>query len=385
MGFETLILTFVSTVERERQLVQLPYSEQLNTASLARIFDNKSESYKLFWFKAILHEVNLGRSKMAFHELIDRMIVDVWYMVSEFKLNLGPADTLEKTVLYITGKERFIPTEKEEVLLTYLRNSDDKKLKDFKRVLGLNVPYRLQAPLIPSPDSKLWYKTSMIADYINAQDGVLYYIEHNGPLNSRIIIDDKWMEYIQRNLGILTGWTDYNLITYLQRRNPTVPGISNKIYPPQERKLTAATNYWKHIILAGNVRDIYTGAELTTKDISIDHFVPWSYVASDELWNLIPTSKGVNSSKSNNLPDWERYFARLAKTEYDAYSLVWSDEKAMSLFEKCAKENLNNEDIRFRLYHQGQSEQHFSNQLEEILLPVYESARNMGFRNWVYE
>ena len=176
--------------------MKLPYSEQLNTASLARIFDNKSESYKLFWFKAILHETGLGRTMMAFHELIDRMIVDAWYMVSEYKLNLGPADTLEKTVLHIAEKENFLPTEKEEVLLTYLRNSDDKKLKEYKRVLGLNVPYRLQAPLIPNPGSNLWYKTSKIADYINAQTGVLYLIEHNGPLNSRIIIDEKCIFFI---------------------------------------------------------------------------------------------------------------------------------------------------------------------------------------------
>ena len=106
--------------------MQIPYSEKLNTVSLARIFDNKSESYKLFWFKAILHEVGLGRSYIPFRELIERMIVDAWYMVSEYKLNLGPADTLEKTVSYIAEKENFLPTEKEEVLLSYLRDSDDK-------------------------------------------------------------------------------------------------------------------------------------------------------------------------------------------------------------------------------------------------------------------
>ena len=365
--------------------MQIPYSEKLNTASLARIFDNKSESYKLFWFKAILHEVGRGRSVISFRELIERMIVDVWYMVSEYRLNLGPSDTLEKTVLYISANENFLPTEKEEVLLSYLHNSDDKTLRDFMKVLSLNVPYRLQAPLIPTPDSKLWYRTSAIIDYINSQDGVIYLIEHNGSLDNRIIIDDLWMEYMQSNLGILIGWTDFNLITYLQRRNPTVPGISNKIYPPQERKLTAATNYWKHIIQHGGAVDIYSGEELTPQGLSIDHFVPWSYVASDELWNLIPTAKSINSSKSNNLPDWDTYFGRLAHAEYDAYLLTGSDEKAMSLFEKCARENLNNEEVRYRLYRPEQTEQHFTNQLEELLLPVYESARNMGFRKWIYQ
>lgn len=364
--------------------MQIPYSEKLNTASLARIFDNKSESYKLFWFKAIMHEVGQGRNTLTFRELIERMIVDAWYMVSEYKLNLGPADTLEKTVLHIAEKENFLPTEKEDVLLAYLRTSDDRELNKYMRVLGQNVPYRLQAPLIPTPDSKLWYRIGDITEYINAQDGIMYVIEHRGSLDSRIIIDDLWMEYLQSNLGILTGWADFNLITYLQRRNPTVPGISNKIYPPQERKLTAATSYWKYMIERGNVRDIYSGEILATKGLSIDHFVPWSYVASDELWNLIPTEKSINSSKSNNLPDWDVYFGRLAKAEYDAYSLLWSDDRAKKLFDKCAKENLNNEEVRYRLYQQGQSEQHFTNQLEGLLLPIYESARNMGFRKWTY-
>lgn len=365
-------------------MISIPESSQVNTKSLARLFDNKSESYKLFWFKAILHEVAAGQKEIPFRVLIERMIVDAWYMVSEYKLNLGPADTLEKTVLYIADNNCFLPTEKEEVLLSYLRNTDDKKIREYMRTLSLNVPYRLQAPLMDKPGEKVWYKASEITDFINSQTGVMYTISRDGPLNSTIIITSLWMDYLQNNLGILLGWTDYNLILYLQRRNPTVPGIANKIYPPQERQLTAVTSYWKYMITAGSVRDIYSEEILTTRDISIDHFIPWSYVASDELWNLIPTVKSINSSKSNNLPDWDTYFNRLARTEYYAYKIVEQDEKAGKLFEKCAKENLNNDDIRYRLYRPGQSEEHFSNQLHEIILPVYESARNLGFREWVY-
>jgi hypothetical protein len=34
----------------------------------------------------------------------------------------------------------------------------------------------------------------------------------------------------------------------------------------------------------------------------LDHFVPWSFVCHDQLWNLIPVSPAANSAKSNNLP-----------------------------------------------------------------------------------
>ena len=366
-------------------MINIPSSDKVNTSSLARLFDNKSESYKLFWFKAILHEVSLGRDEIPFRDLIERMILDAWYMVSEYKLNLGPADTLEKTVLYISEKEDFLPTEKENILLDYLRESEDSQLRGYMRTLSLNVPYRLQAPLMPNPGAKIWYKVPEIIEYINSQSGIIYSIQKSGYLDGRIIITPEWMDYLQSNLAIIQGWVDYNLIMYLQRRNPTVPGISNKIYPPQKRKLSSVTKYWKYMIEKIPVHDIYTWNIMTTKGLSIDHFVPWSYVASDELWNLIPTFKTVNSSKSNNLPEWEVYFNKLARTEYEAYLQIERDETANHLFLKCAKDNLNNEEIRYRLYRPSQTEALFTKQLKEIILPVYESAKNMGFKEWVYK
>lgn len=53
-------------------------------------------------------------------------------------------------------------------------------------------------------------------------------------------------------------------------------------------------------------------------------------------------------------------------------------------FEKCAREHLNNNEIRGRMYRQGLSLAEFSAVLEEVVLPVYQSAKNCGFLNWVY-
>jgi len=49
---------------------------------------------------------------------------------------------------------------------------------------------------------------------------------------------------------------------------------------------------------------------------------------------------------------------------------------------KCMKEHVNDEEVRYRLYRKGQSKEHFGNQLKEIVLPAYESARNLGFGEW---
>lgn len=175
------------------------------------------------------------------------------------------------------------------------------------------------------------------------------------------------------------------MILYIQKRNPSVPGIADKLYPPLERKLEKVKKYWKLIIGLEPVREIYGNGILTEKDISIDHFVPWSYVAHDEMWNLSPTTKSINSSKSNNLPDWETYFERLARQEYQSYQLMWKYEQIHKEFDKCAKEHINSDDIKYRVYREGLEYNEFTDQLKSIIMPVYQSAQNCGFGNWIYE
>ena len=174
------------------------------------------------------------------------------------------------------------------------------------------------------------------------------------------------------------------MIIYLQKRNPSVPGISDKLYLPQERKLDKVKKYWKTILEIQPINEIYGNNVITKDNITIDHFVPWSYVAHDELWNLHPTTKSINSSKSNNLPDWERYFKMLCKQEYLSYKIMWDYEIVHEKFENCAKEHLNSWDVKQKLYRNGLSESEFGGILEEIISPVYNSAKNCGFREWVY-
>ena len=126
---------------------------------------------------------------------------------------------------------------------------------------------------------------------------------------------------------------------------------------------------------------MYSGEKIASNQLSIDHFVPWSYVAHDEFWNLHPTTRSINSSKSNNLPDWDRYFPLLADLEYHSYRMIWTYDKVGSEFRRCAREHLNNPDIEHRLYKPGLSQDGFKTQLAEVIYPVYLSAKNCPFLN----
>ena len=47
------------------------------------------------------------------------------------------------------------------------------------------------------------------------------------------------------------------------------------------------------------------GKDIENEDLSRDHVIPWSYMYSDDLWNIVYVHKGCNSSKSNITPSLE--------------------------------------------------------------------------------
>ena len=365
--------------------MNLPYTEELEIEYLGRLFDNTSECYKFFWFKGIMTKVLDGKTILSYDEIVNEMIADAWYMVTEYHLNLGPRDTLETLVHYIQEKSGLKSSEKRETILTYIKESDDKEIAKRKRTLTLNVPYRLQAPFMENLCGKKWNVSEKnLAAQINREKHLIYYINTlNGP-QTTISVQEDWIRYIVKNQEIIKGWLEYNMILYLQRRNPSVPGIADKLYPPQERKLEKVKKYWKLLHMIHPIQEIYGDVVLDGKDISIDHFVPWSYVAHDEFWNLHPTTKSINSSKSNRLPDWDAYFPKLAELEYFSYDMMWRYEPVRAEFMKCSREHLNNEEIRYRIYREGLDKEHFRNELKSVIQPVYQSAQNCGFGNWVY-
>jgi len=369
----------------------LPYDEELNIGYLSRLFDDTSNCYKFFWFQAILGRLSEDKTRFSYDELINEMIADAWYMIIEYHLRLGPTgvtDNLEEAVKYIGQTKHFAASEKREVIISYLENSDDRLLINYKKELIKNVPYRIQSPFLDEIriDKREWYRPEELSHKINQQRRLLYYYEAFMQLATSIRINEDWVPYLICNREILQGWLQLNLIHYLQKRNPSVPGIADKLIMPQSRDIERVRKYWKLIIdIKPEIKDIYGHVDLVGESISVDHFVPWQYVAHDELWNLHPTTKSINSSKSNGLPDWDMYFEPLYKLEFLSYTLSKDNDKVADAFSKVSKYHINNDEVNQALYCDGLSEDEFGIRLHNIIRPVYDAARNNGFKEWRYE
>lgn len=365
----------------------LPSEEKLDIGHFSRVFDGTRvfTCYKFFWLLGIMKLLSDGKNIMSYDEIIVEMIVEAWFMVTDCKLRLGPSNTtdnLEKAVYYLYKdifEEKVKTNENKTVLRSKIKTVEDEKFKSIKKEIIEDVPYCMQSPFYSNIKSP---KKNKI-EQINQQKRLIYYFTKYDSLNTTIIISDEWVEYLIRNKEIINDWIKYNLLEYLQKKNPSVPGIIDKFAPPSKRNLERVRNYWKAVIdVKPDLNDIYGEINLSNISISIDHFVPWQYVAHDELWNLSPTTRKINSNKSNKLPSWDKYFEKLVNIEYEAYKLSFSNELVKKEFNSCVDYHLNNSEIRYALYAEELDIVQFRNKLFKIIHPVYESARNCGFQEW---
>lgn len=76
------------------------------------------------------------------------------------------------------------------------------------------------------------------------------------------------------------------------------------------------------------ITDFYTGEVLNSKDVSVDHVIPWSYIYGDDIWNLVLTSRRENSKKNNNILS-EEIISKLEKRNEELLDKI-SDSKYYS-------------------------------------------------------
>ena len=105
---------------------------------------------------------------------------------------------------------------------------------------------------------------------------------------------------------VLSQLLNYKWAQLLEKYNNT-PRIASKVKGISDNtiKRSNLTKY-KNILLENmnnEAIDFYTGNKINKNDeISVDHVIPWSFMYSDDIWNLVITSKSYNSSKYNHIP-----------------------------------------------------------------------------------
>ncbi|MDO5156473.1 MAG: HNH endonuclease domain-containing protein [Eubacteriales bacterium] len=371
------------------------YYNSLDIEGFSLMMKDPSYCYKFYWLEAIVQLISEGIKETTFDAIIDEMICNAWYSVREFHIHLSGVqidgkvrDGLERAVLLLTELSG-LPANASKVEIKNAIHEHNDALKNYKEQLTNMVPYRALAGFFhKSEESAVWGSVRRMTEYIERinKNIVLlpYILGEESKLKKKVYFQDDWVEMIQDQTVAILGWIQYEKVKWLQNNNPEVPGLIYKLAPMDEkmRKLNHVRKLWEGIIEISEIRDVFTDDVVVSNQYDVDHFIPWSFVMNDELWNLMPMDSSLNSSKSNRLPKWNPFFKKFARNQFIMYQMIHEKEGIRKLYEACYRDNLHSLWAGQELYRRGNSEDEFMNILQKNMQPVYDSAKRQGYELW---
>ncbi len=377
--------------------IEAKYYNKLDIESFSQMMKDPSYCYKFYWLEAVVHIISEGKTETTFDEIIDEMIANAWYSVREFHIHLSGIqadglvrDGLERAILQLTELSN-LPANASKIEIKNAIWEHQAELKKAKEQLTNMVPYRALAGFFAKSDEVPdWGSVKRITAYIQKINKLVtplpYVLGESSKLKKEVHFHPDWVGMIQDNTVNILGWIQYEKVKWLQSNNPEVPGLVYKLAPMDEkmRKLSNVRKLWQGIMEVQEVRDVFTGQPVKENQYDVDHFIPWSFVMNDELWNLMPMDSSLNSSKSNRLPKWNPFFKVFAGNQYLLYEMINARPDLHKRFEACYRDNLHSIWAGQELYRKGNSREVFYNILEKNMMPVYDSARRQGYEIWNY-
>lgn len=370
--------------------LSLPASKSASVSKLIQIFDNTTSSYKYLFFLSLLDLAGdstvIGNPPLQTRTVVEGSLAIAWYSHSYFRLSFGRQDLIGK-VLSETSMPLFDTETKlspldirtvHEAIHRHLSSRNYGKISRW-------VQFRLLTPWFRDKLKGLkdQAKNKLIAQLSRTQFDrrtPLYRLVND--MGSQLQIHPSWMKYIQRNYVPLRDWARWQWLQYMQARNSFVPNVAGKLLPPTERaSLAKQRKFWTRIIQHSEVRCIFTGRRLSSLD-ALDHFLPWSFVLHDRMWNLAPITSETNSAKRDNLPALD-FLPALATLHTNALvtshelmgKKTWNDVA----FEYVEDLNLTFRDLEAGIHNPGRLRKKLESQYTEVIGSLWRLASRQGF------
>ncbi|TLP73236.1 HNH endonuclease [Maribacter sp. ACAM166] len=263
-------------------------------------------TYKMGWSKSIVECCLEGgnNSIISFDRISKNMFKYYWNQTIFFDLQQSPNP------------------KKPPVLVTYVKE----KIKEFQKVNGFK----------PIKFERVEDEIDLDIKFLNNQlkkDVSYRFLKVDRKEFSLYELDKGKEIIVLPNPEILKEYSDllFEIINYrwsqiLENFNSS-PRISQKIKITDRGNIRRKSLSKFHKYLTLSDKKCFICGEDFEGDISIDHVIPWSFMYSDDLWNLVYTHKGCNSSKSNRIVD-ESEIQRLENRNLELVEVL--DSKGIS-------------------------------------------------------
>jgi HNH endonuclease len=114
-------------------------------------------------------------------------------------------------------------------------------------------------------------------------------------------INPSYHSFMQRHQRMLLYMANYHLALFLEKFNEQ--GDTTHILMKVENVSKRSSLDPFYQILQANYESycFYCGKKVTKDNTHVDHFIPWSFVQADQLWNLVLSCAPCNLSKNDKL------------------------------------------------------------------------------------
>lgn len=306
-------------------MFDLPGSSKIDVSKLSSVFKNVTMTYKYYFFLAILHEVkkNAVSDSLSLDKarLGAAMLGLAWHARTVYALNFGIGDKFQplidelKLCLHLGDREST-----DRIINEIYFHKDDAKVSQIISALLNYVPVKFLSGYVGSaPDTKDGNLKIALASQDQDKHSIYkLYLNEKGKFD-HLVIDKDHLNYLRLHISILTDFTYFHLGMFFERRNLSVPNILDKIIWQKTRDSLAPQRELFKIYLERHSPQfcLYNPQQLLNpQNFALDHFIPWSFVSHNQIWNLIPVDQITNSIKSNAVPDLSHYLKSLVHMHY---------------------------------------------------------------------
>lgn len=204
-------------------MYKLPKDNVINVEYLYKALDNMTTSYKLFFIKSIIDEIKNNNYEIEFKIIVARMIENSWYMINEYDINFGKMDRLNFLINNLFTIDEIKDKHTKDSLFKYILKRIDNETVDY---LMKYVVYRVIRPTFENDlinirkDAEQQRKIMEISENSSLS---IYRVDNK---NKKIIINQKWFEYIKNNEKDIDQWIWYNILEFAIRK---VTSNKNKV------------------------------------------------------------------------------------------------------------------------------------------------------------
>lgn len=188
-------------------------------------------------------------------------------------------------------------------------NMTDKKSEVQRILLDVQTRYQIPNTLVfdkLSSDLQLEIITKVkrkcklnVMGAIYGDTGSTIYEFDNG--KEQLRLNSTFYSFMQRFQRVLNYLTNYHLALFLEKFNEKGDTTNLLLKVENVSKRSSLDQFYQVLSSFYSGKCFYCGKAIKKDNAPVDHFIPWSFVQADQLWNLVIACSGCNLSKSDKL------------------------------------------------------------------------------------